>query len=441
MRPARQLIADVLSLAKGTVLAQLVFVVATPALTRIYSPEQLGTFGVYAALVLILGKLVGFRYELAIPLPTQDRIASNLVLLTAALTVPTLILMYVGYYWAAANFDLYMEHHELHDFVLSITMGVAAFVINEALVVWAIRKKQFDVIAMARVINAVSLAVLQLAGFLFGAPLIFLIASYPLALFISTIYQLSKMDLQLFTYAGNRLKLFRILLYRYREFPLYATSAAGLFELSQALPLFILTYFFGNQQAGYFFLARRIGLMPISLVGRAIAQVNHADMLEHHKRGSLGEVMLVQMHYLQWMCIVPATLIAFYAPLLSEILFGEGWRAAGVFMQLLTPYVVIRFIFSPMMAINYVAEWQKSGFWFEVGSSVVSAGCLVWYSQHGDVVLAVASYFLVLAVVNLGYRLFLMKRLGVGPVRLFKPALLQLPVVAGLIYIMHLAAA
>ena len=413
-------------------LAQLVFVLATPILTRIYTPEQLGTFGLYSAVVIIMAKLAGFRYELAIPLPRQDRVAANLILLTSILTVVPLVIVYALYTEAANYFDLSTETHELHNYAALIMLGVAMFVFNETLIFWSIRQKQFRIIASARVINAFCLAILQLSGYLFDATLHLLIASYPLSLFISILYQLKKLDLELLIYRGRRWRLLRILLIRYRNFPMYTTLSSGLFELSQALPLFVLTYYFGNQQAGYFFLARRIGLMPVSLVGRAISQVNHAEMLEHHKSGGLGEIMLDQIHKLQWISIAPAFLLACFAPQASEMLFGEGWRVAGLYMQLMAPYVVVRFVFSPLTAINNVAEWQRSGFWFEITSSALSTIGLIWYCLQGNAVLAVASYFIVMVIANLGYRVFLMKRLGVGVFRLLKPGLIQLPALAAI---------
>ncbi len=421
--------ASIVSLAKGTVIAQLVFVLATPILTRIYTAEEMGAFGLFVAIVLVASRVAGLRYELAIPLPRQDGVAINLMVLTSLTTLAMLVPVYLGYKLATANFELAVEKHVLNDYSIFLVIGIATFVINETVIVWFIRKKEFGLIATARVINAVSLATFQLFGFFSTTKLFFLIAGYPVALIVSNIFLFSKIDFRTFSYPRNRFKLLKTLAVRYRHFPMYSTWSSTLFELSQALPLFVLTYFFGNQQAGFFFLARRIGLMPTSLVGRAIAQVNHADMLEHHKANTLGAVMTEQIKHLQWIAIFPAFAIACFTPEIFEFLFGDGWRVAGVFLQLLTPYVVVRFIFSPLMAIIYVAEWQRSGFWFEILSSSLSAACLVWFSWKGDEVYAVGGYFAVLFITNLVYWLIMMKRLEVDLFHLLKPALIQLPVI------------
>jgi O-antigen/teichoic acid export membrane protein len=437
MNPGKKRLAGIMSLAKGTIVAQLVFVLATPILTRIYSAEDIGVFGLYTALVLIMSRLASLRYELAIPLPRQDRTAINLVLLTTLVTVSILVVSYLGYTIFTHSGGLPVDKHVLHNYAVFIVLGVGTFVINETVIFWFIRKKEFGIIASARVINAVGLAILQLLGYFSASKLVFLIASYPVALLVSIGFLLSKIDLTLFEYRKRRLKLLETLSLRYRDFPMYSTLSTALFELSQALPLFVLTYFFGNHQAGFFFLARRIGLMPISLIGRAISQVNHADMLEHHKSRSLGAVMLQQIHNLQWISIVPAFVLAYFAPRICEFIFGAEWRIAGVFLQLLTPYVVVRFVFSPLMAINHVAEWQKSGFWFEIASSAISAAFLIGFSWLGNAIYAVAGYFSVLCIANLAYRVFLMKRLDVGAIPLLWPGIVQLTGIAGIVVLIH----
>ena len=250
--------ASIVSLAKGTVIAQLVFVLATPILTRIYSAEEMGVFGLFVSIVLVASRVAGLRYELAIPLPRQNGVAINLVVLTTLITMAMLITLYLGYKLATMHYELAIEKHVLNDYSIFLLLSIATFVVNESMIVWFIRNKEFNFIATARVINAVSLATIQLFGFFSSAELFFLIAAYPVALIISNAFLFSKIDFRIFSYRRSRYKLLKTLAIRYRHFPMYSTWSSSLFELSQSLPLFVLTYFFGNQQAGFFFLARRI---------------------------------------------------------------------------------------------------------------------------------------------------------------------------------------
>jgi|GEM_PF-3562091 len=416
-----------LSLVRGTALAQLVFVLATPILTRVYSAEELGIFGVYAAVVVVASRVVGLRYELATPLPRRDEVALHLVWLTMLLSVGMLSAAYVAYAFMTHGLGLFAGAHPLQSYVWTVLAGIFMFVLNMALSMWFIRKKAFDTVANSRMINALLLAVFQLAGFLSSAKLLILLGAYPLALTFSNLYLLRRLDWRIVRYRRHRTaKLLGTLVRRYREFPLYTTPSSAMSELSQALPLFVLSAFFGNVQVGYFFMARRIGLMPTSIVGRAISQVNHAEMLEHHRSGALGGVLMKQIHLLQWVSIVPAAGLAALAPAICERLLGDEWRLAGQYLQLMTPYVVVRLVFAPVFSVNYVAEWQKEGFWVALASTVLSTGVLIGLSIDGTAYAAVGGYFAVQCIAYLVYRSCLMHRLGTNLVHLLWPAALQL---------------
>ena len=63
---------DVLKLVSGTTIAQLVGILITPVLTRLYAPEAFGTLALFTSITSILGVIACMRYELAIMLPESD---------------------------------------------------------------------------------------------------------------------------------------------------------------------------------------------------------------------------------------------------------------------------------------------------------------------------------------------------------------------------------
>src|SRR5690554_2501445 len=88
---------DVLKLVTGTTLAQIIVVLTSPLLTRLYGPEAFGFYALFASITGILGVIACMRYELAIMLPKTDEEAANLlglsllsVTVISALTVPAL---------------------------------------------------------------------------------------------------------------------------------------------------------------------------------------------------------------------------------------------------------------------------------------------------------------------------------------------------------------
>ncbi len=62
-------------LATGTALAQIIPLLASPILTRLYSPEAFGLFAVFIAIIMSISPAVMGSYELAIVLPKRDKTA------------------------------------------------------------------------------------------------------------------------------------------------------------------------------------------------------------------------------------------------------------------------------------------------------------------------------------------------------------------------------
>src|SRR5436309_15309735 len=63
----------------GTTISQAVLVLASPLLSRLYSPEQFGSAALFVAFAGILGIASTGRFELAIALPASDDDAFNLL--------------------------------------------------------------------------------------------------------------------------------------------------------------------------------------------------------------------------------------------------------------------------------------------------------------------------------------------------------------------------
>lgn len=66
-------------LASGSIVAQVISVLISPVLSRIYSPEDYGLLAVFLSVLNMFAVVLCFRYELAIVLPKDESDAINLV--------------------------------------------------------------------------------------------------------------------------------------------------------------------------------------------------------------------------------------------------------------------------------------------------------------------------------------------------------------------------
>ena len=60
----------------GTLIAQIIGYLLAPIITRIYTPAEMGEFGIFYRITLLITTIGTLRYELAIPLPKRRRISA-----------------------------------------------------------------------------------------------------------------------------------------------------------------------------------------------------------------------------------------------------------------------------------------------------------------------------------------------------------------------------
>lgn len=114
---------SILVLMTGTAMSQLIPIIASPLLTRIFSPENFGSFAFYLSIITIASTVVTGKYEQAIPLPKSNRSASYLTALSLVNScIITLILFVIAgiYTFNPLFFNNYsLNFHSL----LFITLG------------------------------------------------------------------------------------------------------------------------------------------------------------------------------------------------------------------------------------------------------------------------------------------------------------------------------
>ena len=57
----------------GTLVAQIIGYLLAPIITRLYTPAEMGEFGMFQRVTVLLATIATARYEYALPLPKKDK--------------------------------------------------------------------------------------------------------------------------------------------------------------------------------------------------------------------------------------------------------------------------------------------------------------------------------------------------------------------------------
>src|SRR5690554_7302010 len=134
------LVKSALVLSSGTVLAQAISYLLTPFITRLYSPEDFGIFGIMMRIVAFLAVVGAARYEYAIPLPKKNAHAFHLYRLSLRILVWTVALTLVG----GLVFWVFKDNSNRMLFYIVLIAAITGFTVFINIGRhWAIRMKWF----------------------------------------------------------------------------------------------------------------------------------------------------------------------------------------------------------------------------------------------------------------------------------------------------------
>ena len=359
---ASRLYKNLMVLLSGTALAQLVNILASPILSRLYSPEAFGIFGLYSAVSMILSISSTLRYDVAIVLPGEDEDAKDLVRLSVicVLSVALAIVFGLGGVRAGAAVARVSlgEQWAWLWFVPLVVLARGAHMIATG---WAMRRSFFHHITTSRVSQPiVSTAVQILAGmlgigavgFVGGQCVGQMVAS---VLLIALIAKHSTVSNWL-DFDSDRL---RRVARNYGQFPKYSLPQAFISLVSQYIPVFVFARFFDNAFLGYYTLTSRVIQLPLTVVGQAVSDSFLPQLAESYRQGRAYEELRRMVGVLSVVGFIPALIVVPLAPSLFAWAFGPEWRVAGSYAQIVAPHALTSFVIPPVSNAMQVLNQQR----------------------------------------------------------------------------------
>jgi O-antigen/teichoic acid export membrane protein len=399
----------------GTIGSQILLVFASPILTRVYSPEAFGNLAVFISIVVVTSMVATMRYELAIPLPKNTKIAHYLVALSIGLSlvisflIGILVFVYGDYFFAKIGMT------GLQDYYLLIPLGVLFFSLYNTFLQLAIRQKKYAEIAKTKIVQVISTLLVQLLFFRFGVfPLLLghvagiALGSYRLS--IKRVFTLKIFNFQ-------RIKLIAV---SFNRFPKFSMPAGFLRVLGVELPVIILTGFYSPAAAGLYALANRVLNVPVSAIGNAVSQVFITSAVTSGRDGSLGK-LVSQVHSKMTLIGMPLALVlVFIGPEIFHLVFGEAWRKAGSFAQWMAPWLYLVFVSAPLTTLTAVLGKQKQGLIFNGVLFFLRLLSLYAGVKFNDLYLTVTLYCIVNILWRLAFSLWLSCISGNGALNILR---------------------
>lgn len=353
---------NVLFVSGGTMFAQLIVLLFSPIISRIYTSTDFGVFQQYQAILSFLLVISGLRYEMAIFLPKENKDAYSILVLSLLINVCFSIFLLLAIAILRSIDYSFSFLNGILNLVYFIPFAILGASIYQSLNNMVIREKDFKQIGITKITQSSGLIGGQVLigyyidkaiGLIWGD----LISKFlGISTFVKALLKKNKLLL-----LHTNFKKLKSLGYEYRKFPLVSVPSGLLNVAGITISTFFIGNFWGLSALGFYALVDRIFSAPSMLIGQSVSQVYMGEFvkLSYTNPEALLARFLNLIKKISLITILPYTFAAILAPYLFGWIFGYQWSEAGIYFAILAPMQFVGIIAWPLIPTLNLLERQS----------------------------------------------------------------------------------
>ena len=376
---------NILKLVSGSIIAQVLGFLIYPIITRMYLPEDFGTFQLFISISSVLAIISCLSYQVPIMLPKSDEDSANIVALCVILIISFSIISGFVFTHYSNQIGNILNTPELCTYMryvpIIIFLNGLFFVLNS----WLARRVKFGSVATSRVFNSLSSKLIQVGMGINKPSAIGLIFGYISGYLIANAVMLKslKSDVRLFkNISYQNIKKVAI---RYKRFPRYSLMAQLINTSSFQLIPFMLAYFFSSTVVGHYSLANQLLVLPMILIGNATDNVFFQRASEmKNKTGNIKDILSGVHRRLISIGLFPTIVFMIIGEDIFSLFLGSNWYTSGIYAKILAPWVYLRFIYFPLSSIFDILEKQNLELYFNIATVIAIFVSLYVGGSYGN---------------------------------------------------------
>ncbi|CAC9050533.1 polysaccharide biosynthesis family protein [Staphylococcus aureus] len=333
-------------------IAQVILIITTPIITRLYSPAGFGEFTIFSNIAMILIPIINARYDLLIVNAKNDRsanILSQISFLISLLILLILIPILAISAWLYPNFIL--------DFIFIIIMLFLVSLTN-IFTNYLNKERKYKVLSLINVFRAGSMALLQIIFGLLSLGSLGLIIGFSLS-YITGITLGYKTFKKHFNIVRNKEETKALFLENKNQL-VYSTPSILLNSLSFSVVVFFIGILYTNTEVGIYGMAIRVLGIPVTIISLGLSKIFMQQANDYYiERGNFRNLLLKFSSTLVIVSIILYVPLYLFSEELVNILLGHSWVDAITVIKIVIPLFVIRLIVSTVSLSVIVLQKQQ----------------------------------------------------------------------------------
>ncbi|WP_243465223.1 oligosaccharide flippase family protein [Photorhabdus temperata] len=248
-------------------LSQILLFLSTPILTRLFSPEELGTYASLSSLLNIFAVSACLRYEFSIS--SSGKASEINSLITLSCIIPIIISSIVIVILATSNIS---EKITIGNHIYYIPLGIITYGFYRAVSFNSIRERQYREISITKITQTIAMISIQIIGGIANLGSGSLIVGQILGQSLGVLF-LGKKSKYRFITKRNEFRKIKLLAKKYYKFPVYDVPASLINTFSNELPQLFIMSIYGLKPAGFYLIASKISGAPITLLNQTVSSI------------------------------------------------------------------------------------------------------------------------------------------------------------------------
>ncbi|HDJ2892853.1 TPA: type 8 capsular polysaccharide synthesis protein Cap8K [Staphylococcus aureus] len=333
-------------------IAQVILIITTPIITRLYSPAEFGEFTIFSNIAMILIPIINARYDLLIVNTKNDRsanILSQISFLISLLILLILIPIFAISAWLYPNFIL--------DFIFIIIMLFLVSLTN-IFTNYLNKERKYKVLSLINVFRAGSMALLQIIFGLLALGSLGLIIGFSLS-YIAGITLGYKTFKKHFNIVRDKEETKALFLENKNQL-VYSTPSILLNSLSFSVVVFFIGILYTNTEVGIYGMAIRVLGIPVTIISLGLSKIFMQQANDYYiEHGNFRNLLLKFSSILVIVSIILYVPLYLFSEELVNILLGHSWVDAITVIKIVIPLFVIRLIVSTVSLSVIVLQKQQ----------------------------------------------------------------------------------
>jgi O-antigen/teichoic acid export membrane protein len=342
------------TVAAGVAAGQLILLVATPFLARVYSPAQFGVYALFMAMYVVTTVASCMRFEIAIPLAAPEMLdaviqASALSGLAAAMAIAIIAVSGVASLWKASASTMAW---------LAVCAPLLALM--QTGIYASIRDGRFHSNVVVRILQPAAFVAAALSLPAFG-----LVAAQAFSVAVAAVFSLWLLRPHLHALpAGSFARVWS----RFRAHPTVSLPSTLLDTLSLACPFFVISAAYGPDTLGNYSQIQRLLGAPLYLLAIGVSEVFMRN-LGRQEPARLRPLVLSTFWRLALLAAALFAAALLVGSELAHLLLGAQWRTDTSFVLLVLSPALVRMSVSPITGVFAAARrlrvatgWQVAYF-------------------------------------------------------------------------------